>query len=89
MIDLALGFAFVAISVAIVLALWRLIFAPGIGDRILSLDTIVVNAIGLIILFDIRQGTQMYFEAALIFAMLGYVSTVAYARYVLRGNIIE
>ena len=49
----------------------------------------VVNAIGLIVLLGIAQGTSIYFEASMIIAMLGFVSTVAYARFVLRGDIIE
>ena len=61
----------------------------GARDRILALDTMVVNAIGLIVLIGIAQGTQTYFEASMIIAMLGFVSTVAYARFVLRGDIIE
>ena len=48
-----------------------------------------VNAIALIVLLGLYGGTQLYFESALIFAMLGFVSTVAYARFVLRGDIIE
>ena len=63
--------------------------ALGAGDRILALDTMVVNAIGLIVLMGLAQGTRIYFEASLIIAMLGFVSTVAYARFVLRGDIIE
>ncbi len=55
----------------------RLLHGPHIGDRILALDTMVINAIGLIILLGIRLGTQIYFESAMIFAMLGFVSTVA------------
>ena len=62
---------------------------PGTGDRILALDTMVVNAIGLVVLLGIAQGTAIYFEVTLIIAMLGFVSTVAYARFVLRGDIIE
>ena len=49
----------------------------------------VVNAIGLIVLLGIAQGVRIYFEVSLIIAMLGFVSTVAYARFVLRGDIIE
>jgi multicomponent K+:H+ antiporter subunit F len=67
----------------------RLLIGPSTGDRILALDTMVINAIGLIVLLGIAQGTQIYFEASLIIAMLGFVSTVAYARFVLRGDIIE
>jgi multicomponent K+:H+ antiporter subunit F len=49
----------------------------------------VVNAIGLVVLMGLAQGTRIYFEVSLIIAMLGFVSTVAYARFVLRGDIIE
>ena len=89
MIDLALTFAFGCFGVALLLALWRVLRAPGIADRVLALDTLFVNTIGLIILFGIAGGTQLYFEAAMIIAMLGFVSTVAYCRYMLRGNMIE
>ena len=55
----------------------------------LALDTMAVNAVALVILLGMRWGTPLLFEAALIIAMLGFVSTVAYARFILRGNIIE
>ena len=87
--DWALMIAFVMVAVAQVMAMIRLWIGPSTGDRILALDTMFINAIGLIILLGIYQGTQIYFEAALIIAMLGFVSTVAYARFVLRGDIIE
>ena len=87
--DWALVIAFVMVAVAQVMAMIRLWIGPSTGGRILALDTMFINAIGLIILLGIYQGTQIYFEAALIIAMLGFVSTVAYARFVLRGDIIE
>ncbi|TDL81132.1 K+/H+ antiporter subunit F [Palleronia sediminis] len=89
MIDIALTIALVAVALAQVLAMVRLVIGPSSGDRILALDTMVVNAIGLIVLLGLAQGTNIYFEGALLFAMLGFVSTVAYARFVLRGDIIE
>jgi len=88
-LDLALYVAFAAVGLSQVMAMLRLVVGPNTGDRILALDTMVVNAIGLIVLLGISQGTQIYFEVALIIAMLGFVSTVAYARFVLRGDIIE
>jgi len=87
--NVALWIAFVAVAVAQVMAMIRLIIGPDTGDRILALDTMVVNSIGLVVLLGIAQGTQIYFEITLIIAMLGFVSTVAYARFVLRGDIIE
>ena len=89
MIEIALAFAFGCFGLALLLALWRVVRGPGIADRVLAVDTLFINAIGLIILYGIAGGTQLYFEAAMIIAMLGFVSTVAYARYMLRGNIIE
>ncbi len=89
LMDWAVLFAFGAVAVSQILAIARLVIGPNTGDRILALDTLVVNAIGLIVLLGISQGTRLYFEVSLIIAMLGFVSTVAYARFVLRGDIIE
>ncbi len=89
MIQFALYFGFSAVSVALLLNLWRLATGPSLMDRILAIDTMVINAIALIILFGIQHRTTMYFEAALLLAMFGFVSTVAYCRFVLRGDIIE
>ncbi|WP_300036882.1 K+/H+ antiporter subunit F [uncultured Roseobacter sp.] len=88
-LDIALVIAFVSVVIGQILAMIRLVVGPDTGDRILALDTMVVNAIGLIVLLGISQGTGIYFEVALIIAMLGFVSTVAYTRFVLRGDIIE
>lgn len=89
LLDWSLIIAFSAVAISQLMAMLRLVIGPNTGDRILALDTMVVNAIGLIVLLGIYQRTGLYFEAALIIAMLGFVSTVAYARFVLRGDIIE
>jgi multicomponent K+:H+ antiporter subunit F len=81
--------AFATVALAQIMAMIRLWVGPATADRILALDTMFINAIGIIVLLGIAQGTQIYFEAALIIAMLGFVSSVAYARFVLRGDIIE
>ncbi|KIN71554.1 K+/H+ antiporter subunit F [Sulfitobacter guttiformis] len=89
LMDYALILAFVIVGLCQILSMVRVLIGPGTGDRILALDTMVVNAIGLIVLMGLSQGTRIYFEASLIIAMLGFVSTVAYARFILRGDIIE
>ncbi|PWE31223.1 K+/H+ antiporter subunit F [Maritimibacter sp. 55A14] len=89
MIDYALLFAFGCFGIALLLNIYRVIKSPGIGDRILALDTMVVNAIALLALYGIHKGTTVYFEASMIFAMTGFISTVSYTRFVLRGDIIE
>lgn len=88
-LDGAFIFAFVIVAIAQMLSMVRLVIGPTTGDRILALDTMVMNAIGLIVLLGIAQGSRIYFEVTLIIAMIGFVSTVAYARFVLRGDIIE
>ncbi|WP_299154710.1 K+/H+ antiporter subunit F [uncultured Tateyamaria sp.] len=87
--DVALIIAFVVIVLAQVLSMVRLVMGPTTGDRILALDTMVINALGLVVLLGIYQGVQIYFEVSLLIAMLGFVSTVALARFILRGDIIE
>jgi multicomponent K+:H+ antiporter subunit F len=82
-------FAMIAISVSILMNLYRLWAGPDATDRILALDTMVINAIGLIVLGGILFGTTIYFEAALLFAMVGFISTVAFCKFLLRGNVIE
>jgi multicomponent K+:H+ antiporter subunit F len=89
MIDIALYFAFGCFGLGLLFNLWRVIVGPEVSDRILALDTMVINAIALLILYGILRGTAVYFEVSMLFAMVGFVSTVAYCRYLLRGSVIE
>ncbi len=89
LMDIAVIIAFVALSLGQILSMVRLVLGPAAGDRILALDTMVVNALGLVVVLGIHQGLQIYFEVSLLIAMLGFVSTVALARFILRGDIIE
>ena len=74
---------------ALALNVFRLLRGPALPDRILALDTLYVNTIALLMLFGIRNDTQYFFEAALVVAMLGFISTAALAKYLVRGNIVE
>lgn len=78
-----------AFLAAILLAAIRLARGPSLPDRILALDTLYVNAMALLILGGVLNDTVLYFEAALIIAALGFIGTVAMAKYVLRGKIVE
>lgn len=89
MIEYALAFALCALGIALAMNLWRLLKGPGVGDRILALDTMVINAIGIIVLGGIANGEGTSFEAAMLLAMVGFVGTVAYCKFLLRGDIIE
>lgn len=88
-LDIAVIVVFVALALGQLLSMVRLLIGPTYGDRILALDTMVINAICLIVVLGIAQGVQIYFEVSLLIAMLGFVSTVALARFLLRGDIIE
>lgn len=88
-LQLALDFATVCVALALGLCAWRLLRGPETVDRVLALDTMAVNAVALVILLGMRWGTALLFEAALIIAMLGFVSTVGLARYLSRGDVME
>jgi len=77
------------IGLALLLNLWALIRGPSLPDRLLALDTMYINSIALLLSYGIYSASQLYFEAALLIAMLGFVSTVAVCKFLLRGDIIE
>jgi len=77
------------VMVSLLMNVWRILIGPHITDRILALDTLYINSIALIILLGLYNGSALYFEGALLIAMLGFVSTAALSKYLLRGDIIE
>ncbi|TRY29073.1 K+/H+ antiporter subunit F [Aliiglaciecola sp. M165] len=89
MLDISVILVAIMLCIALVFNLWRLLIGPHIVDRILALDTMYINSIALILLYGIYNRTPLYFEAALLIAMLGFVSSVAFGKYLLRGDIIE
>lgn len=89
MLTLAAYIALLLFSIAILLNLYRLIAGPDIVDRILALDTMAINLIAVIVLTGILMGSNILFEAALLIALMGFISTVALTRYLLRGDLIE
>ena len=89
MLSIALYITLALVVMALLMNLYRLTVGPDLPDRVLALDTMYVNSIALIVLFGIWLGHRTYFEAALLIAMLGFVSTVAVCKYLLRGDIIE
>ncbi len=89
MLDTVILIAFGLVSAAVALALWRLMRGPSAPDRILALDTLYVNTIALLVLLGIHLSSLLYFEAALLIALMGFVGTVALCKFVLRGDIIE
>ncbi|GAA4255276.1 K+/H+ antiporter subunit F [Azospirillum formosense] len=74
---------------AMACATFRVLRGPRAQDRVLGLDTLYVNATMLLLTFGIRTGSTLYFEAALIIALLGFVATAALAKFLMRGEVIE
>lgn len=89
LIDVAIGVSMYVVGMAMLLALWRLLRGPTVPDRIVALDTLNVTAIAELMLLGMHLKSAIYFEAALIIAMLGFVSTVVLSKYVMRRDIVE
>jgi len=89
MLILALKIAFLMVGLALLFNFYRLIKGTSLPDRILALDTIYINSIAILILFGLYQQSALYFEAALLIAVMGFVGTVALSKYLLRGDIME
>jgi multicomponent K+:H+ antiporter subunit F len=85
----ALTLAQILLVLAMACAAFRMLRGPRAQDRILGLDTLYVDAMLLLLTFGIRTGSTLYFEVALVIALLGFVATVAAAKFLLRGEVIE
>lgn len=88
-LSLAITYAQIALGLAACLAGWRLIKGPRAQDRVLALDTLYVNGMLTLIVTGIRVGSLYFFEGALVIAVLGFVATVAAAKFLIRGEVIE
>ncbi|HIQ28787.1 MAG TPA: K+/H+ antiporter subunit F [Sulfurovum sp.] len=89
MLEYIIIIAFASITIALVLNFYRLVVGPSSFDRILALDTAYINSIALIVLIGIYFDNPLYFEAALLIALMGFVGTISLSKYILRGDIIE
>lgn len=89
MLTTALEIAFLMVGLSVTFNFYRLIKGPSLPDRILALDTLYINSIAILILFGLYQQSALYFEAALLIAVMGFVGTVALSKYLLRGDIME
>ena len=78
-----------AFALAMLLAAWRLLRGPSLPDRILALDTLYIDSLALLVLVGVYRDTPLYFEAALVISMLGFVGTVVLSKYLMRGDIAE
>ena len=88
-LPIALDIGIWAVTLTLLLSGWRLLRGPSLPDRILALDTLYLAVVALVMLLGLRWQTPMLFVAALIVALLGFVATVALARYLSRGDVME
>ena len=88
-VQFAIAVSMYAVALAMLMALWRLLRGPTVPDRILALDTLSVATIAQLMLFGMHLDSPVYFEAALVIAMLGFGTTVVLSKYVLRRDIVE
>jgi len=79
----------VLLGLALACSTFRILWGPRAQDRVLGFDSLYLNAMLLVLTFGIQSGSTLYFEAALMMALLGFVSTVALAKFLLRGEVIE
>ena len=89
MLSFALTFALGCFALGFALNIVAFVRAPTIPDRILAIDTMVINGIALMVLYGVRTGSSLIFEVAMLLALTGFVTTVAFCKFLLRGSIIE
>lgn len=89
LLDLAISYSLICVLVAMALCAVRLLIGPAAHDRVLALDTLWICGMLLALVLGIRYGTQIYFEVAMLIAVVGFVSTIAMAKFLMRGEIIE
>ena len=89
MLNHLLSAAGVMLIIAMACNVLRLLRGPDVTDRVLALDTLYINAVALLVLTGAVSGKQLFYEAAIIIALLGFVGTVSLAKFLMRGDIIE
>ena len=84
-----LGLGQAMLVLAMVLAAWRVLRGPRAQDRVLGLDTVYLNGMLAIVVHGLRTGSGLYFEAALIIGLLGFAATLALAKFLMQGEVIQ
>lgn len=88
-IQTAADIALAMLALAMLLCLFRLLRGPSMADRVLALDTLYINSLAGLMVAGVRLDDPTFFDAAIVIGMLGFIGTVAFAKYMLRGDIIE
>lgn len=86
---IVIDIAMIIVAISIALCFYRVVVGPTIPDRVVGLDTIAVNIMAVIALYSIKMNTKLYLDAALVIAILGFMSTVAIAKFLRKGDVID
>ena len=89
MLSFAFTVTYVSIGIALVLCTIRLLRGPDAADRILAFDTLYINTVALLVVLGIHMRTSIFYEAALLIALTGFIATVSLARYLARGDVMD
>jgi multicomponent K+:H+ antiporter subunit F len=89
LLDYAAWFASLCVALAMLCALARMLLGPSAQDRVLALDTFYVNGLLTLLTLGLRSSSTMYFDMALLIALFGFAGTIALAKFLLRGEVIE
>lgn len=89
LLSLAIGFALMCFALGMACALLRLLRGPAAQDRVLALDAFYILGMLSVLVLGIRYGSALYFEIALLIALFGFVGSMAMAKFLLRGEVIE
>ncbi|MCB8889301.1 MULTISPECIES: K+/H+ antiporter subunit F [Halomonadaceae] len=89
LLSLAIDITLLSVILAMLLCMIRLLLGPTAQDRVLALDTLWMCAMLLALALGLRFASIIYFEAAMLIALTGFVSTVALTKFLMRGEVIE
>jgi multicomponent K+:H+ antiporter subunit F len=89
LLTFSMNFVLICVGLAMLCCTIRMLRGPAAHDRILALDTLWMCGMLLVLVLGIRFGSEIYFEAALVIVLIGFVSTVALAKFLMRGEVIE
>lgn len=87
LVQYAIDFGIIVVFGGILLCFMRLLRGPHLADRAVSMDTLLVHLMAMVILFMMRARSLLLFDGVLILALLGFVTTIAVAQYILRPHI--
>jgi len=89
LLDLAVGGGLLVASLVTLLCAYRVVRGPTIPDRVVALDTIGTNVVAIAVLFALSTNRGFFVDVSIVLAIIGFISTIAVARYVTEGDIVD